>query len=352
MYSAVFLFLALITHADDNFDCIECATNDYPECEECGGRRQLSDDCKCVNDDAPCEECGGRRQLSDVFGDASWSQNCGQQTLQQQNQAQEQACTAKYGQDAFPATYEQILQLGSTVTHGSLLIGYCDNDALARDQCFGDGSYGSNCIGGKTRMCKSSSSMTFNNNNCGSSSRAVYCVKRGFQAGSDCDLGEPLNPSVQCTYECESLTQTITTPATGGGTCSPDTHQCVQGEGSCGATECTIGADSDSTIAEILDELTCLCDEHKATGWLREDREPLTPTLQALIVLLKNAPTATGISPGRKFLKRWNRLIGRAHAVTHEIEHNSEIDRRIWRKGCRAVRVRDEYLDIWADKFD
>merc|ERR1740130_1366564 len=50
---------------------------------------------------------------------------------------------------------------------------------------------------------------------------------------ADCVLGAANNPSTECTASCELLTQAITTAATGNGTCTPATHQCVDGENLC-----------------------------------------------------------------------------------------------------------------------
>merc|ERR1712117_238002 len=50
----------------------------------------------------------------------------------------------------------------------------------------------------------------------------------------DCSLST-INPATQCTSECPLLTQTVLVPAVGNGQCNAQTHQCVSGEGECGA---------------------------------------------------------------------------------------------------------------------
>jgi len=51
-------------------------------------------------------------------------------------------------------------------------------------------------------------------------------------ANADCVLGDPLDTD-DCTACDQVLTQTIATPATGTGNCTPATHTCANGDGSC-----------------------------------------------------------------------------------------------------------------------
>jgi len=51
-------------------------------------------------------------------------------------------------------------------------------------------------------------------------------------ANEDCVLGATVT-AADCTSACGTLTQSITTPATGSGTCSPGSYACQPGEGDC-----------------------------------------------------------------------------------------------------------------------
>merc|ERR1719469_1257562 len=84
---------------------------------------------------------------------------------------------------------------------------------------------------------------------------------------ANCSLGTANNASTECTASCELLTQAITINATGNGTCTPATHQCVDGENQCVDADCVLGtANNASTEGTASCELLTQAITTAATG--------------------------------------------------------------------------------------
>merc|ERR1740130_1439749 len=85
---------------------------------------------------------------------------------------------------------------------------------------------------------------------------------------ANCSLGTANNASTECTASCELLTQNITIAATGNGTCTPATHQCVDGENQCvDNADCVLGAaNNPSTECTASCELLTQAINIAATG--------------------------------------------------------------------------------------
>jgi len=71
-------------------------------------------------------------------------------------------------------------------------------------------------------------------------------------SGVDCVLGPEISVS-SCTAKCAKITQEITSPALGTGSCSPSTYQCVSGDGECGnAADSSSSSSSDSSDNNMM----------------------------------------------------------------------------------------------------
>merc|ERR1712194_461382 len=79
--------------------------------------------------------------------------------------------------------------------------------------------------------------------------------KKGDVVDAACMLGAAV-VATDCTVACGTLTQAITTAATGSGQCNPGTHACLKGDGACASdvvdAACMLGAAvvaTDCTVA-------------------------------------------------------------------------------------------------------
>jgi len=170
----------------------------------------------------------------------------------------------------------------------------------------------------------------------GASGYSCIAKSENFNAGNDCVLGAGLDPAAQCTTACESLTQSIETAATGSGTCNPATHQCVSGEGSCGAmvAGCT-NQDSSTSFVDRLGELACICNDFRNTGQIAGGHPAATALMDGKVKALQqmNGGAAIGTKFHTSFsnmVSRWNYLDGFGA---------SRVDQwaKKWKKLCRKV---------------
>jgi len=77
-----------------------------------------------------------------------------------------------------------------------------------------------------------------NNNDFLSNSAANGYTLPSCTADVDCVLGATVGAS-DCTASCGTITQSITTPATGSGSCAPGEYACQPGDGSCPDVPCS-----------------------------------------------------------------------------------------------------------------
>jgi len=139
---------------------------------------------------------------------------------------------------------------------------------------------------------------------------------------------------------------------------------CEEAQACCNAADMTELTDCDplltatDTISEIYNETICLCEEYRAVGhhvgegFLLDDREPLTDTLQDYVELLAEAENRDGVVQGAEFLIQWNRRFKFTYQLAHNHDHNLGNAKRIWRKTCRSILVMKDRMVELAERFD
>ena len=98
-----------------------------------------------------------------------------------------------------------------------------------------------------------------------------------FCADADCVLAAAPT-AADCTADCGTLTQEITTAAIGSGTCTQETYDCQPGDGSCEcqdtatmSTACADDEDCNTALQALLGNAGTVADAEQAdlqgTGW-------------------------------------------------------------------------------------
>jgi hypothetical protein len=218
-------------------------------------------------------------------------------------------------------------------------------------ECFGKGA---GCVGAGW----------FSKNNTGKIDATQVCLDQGYEGADPEQYGG--NWGHQCRHPGNSLTHfnkaggaltafgmTVSWKCLGG---TPQTDS--DGADMTELTDCDPLLTATDTISEIYNETICLCEEYRAVGhhvgegFLLDDREPLTDTLQDYVELLAEAENRDGVVQGAQFLIQWNRRFNFTYQLAHNHDHNLGYAKRIWRKTCRSILVMKDRMVELAERFD